>query len=120
MAIYEEMADSWNGLHYDIACLKSRDIRPTKATLNEPSSIGTSSGSGPRCQETMGGSIAQTRVLDFEKAKTTQAEEIDVSEDESLSEEDVSKQGRISDIDANEDIYLVNIQTDEDMFGVND
>ncbi|GKB20776.1 hypothetical protein Tco_0854699 [Tanacetum coccineum] len=32
----------------------------SKATLNEPSSPGTSSGSGPRCQETMGDTIAQT------------------------------------------------------------
>nr|GEY98108.1 uncharacterized mitochondrial protein AtMg00810-like [Tanacetum cinerariifolium] len=31
------------------------------ATLNEPSSIGTSSGSGPRCQKTIGDDAAQTR-----------------------------------------------------------
>ncbi|GKE25150.1 hypothetical protein Tco_1436662 [Tanacetum coccineum] len=89
----------------------------SKATLNEPSSLGTSSGSGPRCQETMGDTIAQTgfenvsktsndsllagvniprsdedslklkklmelctilqnRVIDMEKAKTSQAQEI--------------------------------------------
>ncbi|GKC74538.1 hypothetical protein Tco_1120421 [Tanacetum coccineum] len=63
----------------------------SKAILNEPSSLATSSGSGPRCQETMGDTIAQTRfenvstqsydllliiVLDLEKTKTTQAEEI--------------------------------------------
>ncbi|GJQ99028.1 uncharacterized mitochondrial protein-like protein [Tanacetum coccineum] len=93
------------------------NITRSKATLNEPSSPGTSSGSGPRCQETMGDIIAQTRfknvskhsndsllargntlrsdedrlklnelmtlctnlqqrVLDLEKTKTTQAEEI--------------------------------------------
>ncbi|GKE65438.1 hypothetical protein Tco_1519599, partial [Tanacetum coccineum] len=33
----------------------------SKATLNEPSSPGTSSGCGPRCQETIGDIIAQTR-----------------------------------------------------------
>ncbi|GJR82593.1 hypothetical protein Tco_0153378 [Tanacetum coccineum] len=32
----------------------------SKATLNEPSSLGTSSGSGPRCQETIGDTIART------------------------------------------------------------
>ncbi|GJR78260.1 hypothetical protein Tco_0149045, partial [Tanacetum coccineum] len=48
----------------------------SKATLNEPSSPGTTSGGGPRCQETMGDTIAQTRVLDLEKTKTTQAEDI--------------------------------------------
>ncbi|GJV85476.1 hypothetical protein Tco_1525374, partial [Tanacetum coccineum] len=64
----------------------------SKATLNEPSSLGTSSGSGPRSQETMGDIIAQTRlklyelmefcnklqqrVLDLENTKTAQAQEI--------------------------------------------
>ncbi|GKF52763.1 hypothetical protein Tco_0159673, partial [Tanacetum coccineum] len=64
----------------------------SKATPNKSSSLGTNScDSGPRCQETMGDTIAQTRfenvstqsynpllvrVLDLEKIKTTQAEEI--------------------------------------------
>ncbi|GKD68944.1 hypothetical protein Tco_1323034 [Tanacetum coccineum] len=39
----------------------------SKATLNEPSSLGTSSGSGPRCQETMGDTIAQTRFENVSK-----------------------------------------------------
>nr|GEV16268.1 hypothetical protein [Tanacetum cinerariifolium] len=46
------------------------------ATLNEPSSIRTSSGSGPRHQETMGDAAAQTRVLNLKTTKTTQAKEI--------------------------------------------
>ncbi|GJS05044.1 hypothetical protein Tco_0321552 [Tanacetum coccineum] len=65
----------------------------SKATLNEPSSIRTSLGSGPRRQETMVDTIAQTsmqlkelmdlctnlqnRVLTLETTKTTQALEID-------------------------------------------
>ncbi|GKE23667.1 hypothetical protein Tco_1435179, partial [Tanacetum coccineum] len=32
----------------------------SKVTLNEPSSLGTSSCSGPRCQDNMGGTISQT------------------------------------------------------------
>ncbi|GJW61288.1 hypothetical protein Tco_0110623, partial [Tanacetum coccineum] len=48
----------------------------SKATPNESSSLGTTSGGGPRCQETMGDTIAQTRVLDLETTKTTQANEI--------------------------------------------
>ncbi|GKA32236.1 hypothetical protein Tco_0718603 [Tanacetum coccineum] len=63
----------------------------SKTTLNESSSPGTSSGTGPRCQETMGDTIAQTRfknvskhsndpllarVLDLETTKTTQANKI--------------------------------------------
>ncbi|GJR75392.1 putative ribonuclease H-like domain-containing protein [Tanacetum coccineum] len=48
----------------------------SKATPNESSSIGTTSGGGPRCQVTMGDTIAHTRVLDLEKKKTTQANKI--------------------------------------------
>ncbi|GJY13187.1 hypothetical protein Tco_0382496 [Tanacetum coccineum] len=39
----------------------------SKATLNEPSSPGTSSSNGPRCQETMGDTIAQTRFENVSK-----------------------------------------------------
>nr|GEX34637.1 hypothetical protein [Tanacetum cinerariifolium] len=46
------------------------------AISNEASSLGITSGGGPRCQEAMGDTIAQTRVLDLEKTKTTQALEI--------------------------------------------
>nr|GEV02865.1 hypothetical protein [Tanacetum cinerariifolium] len=49
----------------------------SKATPNEPGSQGTSLGGDPRCQETMGDTVAQTRVLDLETTKTTQALEID-------------------------------------------
>ncbi|GJX22195.1 hypothetical protein Tco_0226640 [Tanacetum coccineum] len=64
----------------------------SKATPNESSSQGTNSGGGPWCQETIGDTIAQTRlkldelmalcttlqnrVLDLEKTKTTQHNEI--------------------------------------------
>ncbi|GJZ82121.1 hypothetical protein Tco_0647115 [Tanacetum coccineum] len=39
----------------------------SKATPNEPSSLGTSSGGGPRHQETMGDTIAQTRSENVSK-----------------------------------------------------
>ncbi|GJS70982.1 hypothetical protein Tco_0703823 [Tanacetum coccineum] len=39
----------------------------SKETLNEPSSSGTSSCSGPRCQETIGDTIAQTRSENVSK-----------------------------------------------------
>ncbi|GKE76326.1 hypothetical protein Tco_1542446 [Tanacetum coccineum] len=39
----------------------------SKATLNEPNFIRTSSGSGPRCQDTMGDIIAQTRFENISK-----------------------------------------------------
>ncbi|GJR02489.1 hypothetical protein Tco_0525473 [Tanacetum coccineum] len=60
----------------------------------------------------------QKKVLDLEKTKTTQANEI-----ASLKKrgEDASKQGRINAIDVDEDITLVNVQDDADneMFDVN-
>ncbi|GJU36424.1 putative ribonuclease H-like domain-containing protein [Tanacetum coccineum] len=67
------------------------DKTQSKATPNEPSSLGSSSGGGPRRQETMGDTIAQTRsenvskfsndllltrVIDLENTKTAQAHEI--------------------------------------------
>ncbi|GJS72606.1 hypothetical protein Tco_0705447 [Tanacetum coccineum] len=73
----------------DEVVYKERDDR--LATPNEPSSLGTSSAGGPRRQETMGDTIAQTRfenvsklsndpllarVIDLEKTKTSQAQEI--------------------------------------------
>nr|GEY48390.1 hypothetical protein [Tanacetum cinerariifolium] len=48
-----------------------------KATPNESSFQGTDSVGGPRCQEAMGDTTAQTRVLDLETTKTTQAMEIE-------------------------------------------
>ncbi|GKA44570.1 hypothetical protein Tco_0737294, partial [Tanacetum coccineum] len=124
----------------------------SKATPNESSSLGTTSGGGPRCQETIGDTIAQTRfenvskhsndsllargntlrsdedrlklnelmalctnlqsrVLDLEKTKTTQANEI-----ASLKRAPRAlKQERYD-----EEINLVSVQNvDEEMFDVN-
>ncbi|GKB90294.1 hypothetical protein Tco_0962566 [Tanacetum coccineum] len=84
-AVNEEMDDSLVRAATTATSLDAEKDRSninktqSKATLNEPSSPGTSSGSGPRCQETMGDTIAQTRfenVLDLETTKTTQATEI--------------------------------------------
>ncbi|GJY13691.1 putative ribonuclease H-like domain-containing protein [Tanacetum coccineum] len=122
-AVNEEMDDSLVRAATSATSLDAEHDRgninktQSKVTINEPSSIGTSSGSGPRCQETMGDTIAQTRsenvstppndpllargktlrsgkgsmqlnelmelctnlqtrVLDLEKTKTTQAKEI--------------------------------------------
>nr|GEW04220.1 hypothetical protein [Tanacetum cinerariifolium] len=91
------------------------DKTQSKTTPNEASSLGTTSGGGPR-------------VLDLRKTKTTQALEITslkrrfkkLEKKQSLGE-DASKQGRkIHDIDADEDITLVNDQDDTKMFDVND
>ncbi|GKC74351.1 hypothetical protein Tco_1120234 [Tanacetum coccineum] len=149
-AVYTELDDSLVRAAITTSKLEaeqdSGNIAKTqsKVTPNESSSLGTTSGGGPRRQETIGDTIAQTwfkniskhsndpllvrgntlrsgedslklnelielctnlqtRVLDLEKTKTTQAEEI----------------GRINAIDANEDITLVNDQDDADMFDIN-
>nr|GEZ53423.1 hypothetical protein [Tanacetum cinerariifolium] len=82
----------------------------SKATPNESSSQGTNSCGGPRFQETMGHTNAQTRVLDLEKTKTTQ---------QSLGE-DASKQGRRIDvINVDKDITLVN-DADNEMIDMDD
>ncbi|GKC95534.1 hypothetical protein Tco_1160976 [Tanacetum coccineum] len=81
-AVNEEMDDSLERATTTTTSLVVEQDRgninktQSKATLNEPSSIGTSSGSGPRRQETMGDTIALTRVLDPENTKTAQAQEI--------------------------------------------
>nr|GEW21877.1 hypothetical protein [Tanacetum cinerariifolium] len=107
----------------------------SKATPNEPGSQGTSSGGGPRCQETMGDTVSQTRFERVSKISNdpllTGVNTPRSSEDslklnelmklyEGLGEDDASKQGRIADIDANEYIYLINVHNDEDMFRVNE
>ncbi|GJV84545.1 hypothetical protein Tco_1524443 [Tanacetum coccineum] len=122
--VYEELGDSLVRAATTASSLEaeqdSGNITKTqsKVTPNESSSLGTTSGGGPRCQETMGDTIAQTRfenvskhsndsllargntlrsdedrlklnelmelctnlqnkVLDLEKTKTTQQNEID-------------------------------------------
>nr|GEX10477.1 hypothetical protein [Tanacetum cinerariifolium] len=72
----------------------------TQATSNEPSSKGTSSGDGPRRQDTIRDTSAHTRVISS-------------SDDEDLDKEDTSKHGRKDEIDADEDITLVSTHDDE-------
>ncbi|GJY64911.1 hypothetical protein Tco_0466371 [Tanacetum coccineum] len=132
-AVYEEMDDSLERVTITATSLDTEQDRgninktQSKATLNELSSIGTSSGSGPRRQETMGDTIAQTRfenvsktsndpllakVLDLEKTKTTQAEKI-VSLKRRVKKLEQKKRSRTQGLKR---LY----KTDEDMFGVND
>ncbi|GJW12577.1 putative ribonuclease H-like domain-containing protein [Tanacetum coccineum] len=65
-AVYEEMDDSLERAATTATSLDAEQDRgninktQSKATPNEPSSLGTSSGGGPRCQETIGDTIAQT------------------------------------------------------------
>ncbi|GKF25667.1 hypothetical protein Tco_0081561 [Tanacetum coccineum] len=81
-AVHEELGDSLVRAAATASSLKaeqdSGNINKTQsnATPNESSSLGTTSGGDPRCQKTIGDTIAQTRVLDLEKTKTTQYNEI--------------------------------------------
>nr|GEW10062.1 hypothetical protein [Tanacetum cinerariifolium] len=93
-------------------------------TPNKASSPGTTLGGGPRCQEAMKDTIAQTRFENVSKLSNVSllAEvRVDSSEDEQSLGEDASKQRRkIHDIDADKDVTLVNDQDDAEMFDVND
>ncbi|GJV99009.1 hypothetical protein Tco_1554261, partial [Tanacetum coccineum] len=66
-AVYKELGDSLVRAATTASSLEAEqdngNINKTqsKATPNESSSQGTNSGGGPRCQETMGDTIAQTR-----------------------------------------------------------
>ncbi|GKB64013.1 hypothetical protein Tco_0920199 [Tanacetum coccineum] len=95
----------------------------SKETPYEYSSHGISSGGGPRCQETMGDTIAQTslkrRVKKLEQKKRSRTHglkrlrkvgatsRIESSGDEESLGEDASKHGRIDVIDTDEAITLL-------------
>ncbi|GJX14355.1 retrovirus-related pol polyprotein from transposon TNT 1-94 [Tanacetum coccineum] len=73
VAIHKEMGDSLVRAATTASSLEaeqdSGNIAKTqsKATPNESSSLGTTLGGGPRCQETMGDTIAQTRFENVSK-----------------------------------------------------
>ncbi|GJS46862.1 retrovirus-related pol polyprotein from transposon TNT 1-94 [Tanacetum coccineum] len=94
-AVNEEMDDSLVRATTTATGLNAEQDRgninktQSKATPNEPSSLGTSSGGGPRRQDTTGDTIAQTRfenvsktssdpLLARENTNTTQAQEITI------------------------------------------
>ncbi|GKE29386.1 hypothetical protein Tco_1444770 [Tanacetum coccineum] len=72
-AVYEEMDDSLERVATTATSLDAKQDRgninktQSKETLNEPSSLGTSSSSGPRSYDTMRDTIAQTRFKNMSK-----------------------------------------------------
>ncbi|GJY15739.1 hypothetical protein Tco_0386161 [Tanacetum coccineum] len=121
-AVYEEMDDNLERVAATATSLDAEQDRgninktQSKATLNEPSSIGTSSGSGPMCQDTMGDTIAQIGFENVSKtskdsllARVGRSARMVSSDDASLGDqEDASKQGRkIDDIDKDAVITLI-------------
>ncbi|GKA15552.1 putative ribonuclease H-like domain-containing protein [Tanacetum coccineum] len=108
-AVHKEMGDSLVRVATTASSLEaeqdSGNINKTrsKATLNEPSSPGTSSGSGPR---------GNTLRSDEDRIKLNELMElskVESSDDEESLGKDASKQGRINAIDADEDITLVSV-----------
>ncbi|GKB13542.1 hypothetical protein Tco_0847465 [Tanacetum coccineum] len=79
--VYEEMDDSLERTATTTTSLDAEQDRgninntQSKATPNEPSSLGTSSGGGPRRQETIG-ILFLKLVLDLDNTKTAQAQKI--------------------------------------------
>ncbi|GJW58670.1 hypothetical protein Tco_0105401 [Tanacetum coccineum] len=98
----------------------------SKATPDELSSFVTSSGGGPRRQDTMGYTIAQTRSENVSKffndplLAGVNTPRSDISSKQTELKRSQHKQGRkIHDIDADKDITLENVH-DVDMFGMHD
>ncbi|GKF05906.1 hypothetical protein Tco_0036574 [Tanacetum coccineum] len=144
-AVYKELDDSLVRAATTASSLEAEQDsgniikNRSKATPNEAGSQRTTSGGGPRHQETIGDTIAQTRSENVSKlsndpllarGNTLRSDEdslklqelmalsrVESSADEEDLGEDASKQGRrIHDIDADEDITLVN--DDNEMFDV--
>ncbi|GJZ99876.1 hypothetical protein Tco_0672427, partial [Tanacetum coccineum] len=90
-AVYEEMDDSLERAATTATSLDVEQDRgninktQSNATLNEPSSLGTSLGSGPRRQDTMGDTIARTR---FENVSKTSNDSLLVGVNTPRSDED--------------------------------
>ncbi|GJR12334.1 putative ribonuclease H-like domain-containing protein [Tanacetum coccineum] len=88
----------------------------SKATPNESSSLGTTSGGGPRCQETIGDIIAQTR---FENISKLSNDSLVARGNILQSDEDGLKLDELMEL-SDEEITLVSVQNvDEEMFDVN-
>ncbi|GJT08802.1 putative ribonuclease H-like domain-containing protein [Tanacetum coccineum] len=90
----------------------------SKATPNEAGSLGTTSGGGLNCQETMGDTISQTRFKNVSKLSNdsllTRGNTLRSDEDSLKLKELMELWRRINAIDADEDITLVNVQDDTD------
>ncbi|GJY14980.1 retrovirus-related pol polyprotein from transposon TNT 1-94 [Tanacetum coccineum] len=79
----------------------------SKATPNESSSLGTTSSGGPRCQETIGDTIAQTRFENVSKH----------SNDSLLARAKVESSGDEEDLDdADNEMFDVNVLNSEEVF----
>ncbi|GKC40685.1 hypothetical protein Tco_1053069 [Tanacetum coccineum] len=125
-AVHKELGDSLVRAATTASSLEaeqdSGNINKTqsKATPNEFSSLGTTLSGGPRCQETTGDTIAQSRFENVSKHSNDSLLARESSDNEESLGEDAFKHDRIDAIDADEEITLVSVQNvDEEMFDVN-
>ncbi|GJR29457.1 putative ribonuclease H-like domain-containing protein [Tanacetum coccineum] len=128
-AVYEEMDESLEKAATTATNLDAEQDRgninktQSNATLNEPSSLGTSSGfNTPQSDED---SLKLKELMELctnLQNKVGLSRRVESSDEEGLGKEDASKQGRIADIDADAGINLVSTHFDAhtDMFGVHD
>ncbi|GKF22836.1 hypothetical protein Tco_0075158, partial [Tanacetum coccineum] len=119
--VYKELGDSLVRAATTASSLEaeqdSGNINKTqsKATPNESSSLGTTSGGDPRCQETIRDTIAQTR---FENVSKHFNDSLLVTGNTLRSDEDRLKLDELMAL--YEEITLVSVQNvDEEMFDVN-
>nr|GFA97447.1 hypothetical protein [Tanacetum cinerariifolium] len=128
-AVYKELGDSLVKAATTASSLEaeqdSGDINKTqsKAIPNEPSSQGPDSGGGPRCQEAMRDTTAQTMfksVFKFSNDSLLARSRVESLDVESLGVDASKQERRIDAIDQDEDITLVHVQDDAEMFDVAD
>ncbi|GJU54797.1 hypothetical protein Tco_1228511 [Tanacetum coccineum] len=116
-AVYEEMDDCLERAATTATSLDAEQDRgninktQSKTTLNEPSSLGTSSDSGPRRQKTMGDTIAQTGFENVSK----------LSNDPLLARGNTLQSGKDS-LKLKElmELFSTHFDANIDMFGVHD
>ncbi|GJS65844.1 hypothetical protein Tco_0680408 [Tanacetum coccineum] len=120
-AIYKELDDSLVRAATTASSLEAEQDNGniiktrSKATPSKAGSQGTTSGGGPKRQETMGDTTARTRFESVSKLSNDPLfirARVESSKDEESLGADASKQGRINVIDVDEDITLVNDHVD--------
>ncbi|GJX38376.1 hypothetical protein Tco_0251679 [Tanacetum coccineum] len=108
-AVYEEIDDSLERAATTATSLDAEQDRgninktQSKATLNEPSSLRTSSGSGPRRQETIGDTIAQ---IGFKNVSKTSNDSLLAGVNTPRSDEDSLKLKELMELFASKDVNL--------------
>ncbi|GJT83773.1 hypothetical protein Tco_1058115 [Tanacetum coccineum] len=122
-AVHKELGDSLMRAATTASSLEAEQVSGnitktrSKATPNESSSLETTSGGGPRRQETVGDTITPTRFKNVSKLSNDLLLTRESSGNEEDLGKDATKQGRmINNINADEDTTLVNDDAGKEMF----